>query len=280
MLKQEMATLDKKDAAIKKTKQAGGSMFKDQLKESIFDEDIEEIGKKFDREDNSGEENSPESETPDNVPSEPTGDEDLGETMDKLESFLNPNNLINTISVISTNASINATGKGVGFRIEDGIIYHKGYFQIVSDHLIIARNYDQNTGNTVIGFETTEDIINENIDETLNDYALGYPNYNSPGAHRLKLTPGAIARERTEIANNDTFFAVYEFSNISNELVQNKQNDPYNTIGTEIKRPIMIRVQLPLAAPAIARALSNPIAASAITIVLIAPDNVVACLIS
>lgn len=54
----------------------------------LSDEDIEEIGKKFDREEETGDE-GPEAETPDNVPAEPTGDEDLGETMDKLESFLN-----------------------------------------------------------------------------------------------------------------------------------------------------------------------------------------------
>lgn len=154
-------------------------------------------------------------------------------TQSKLGA-IDANNLVNTISAIAANASVDAVGKGVGFRIEDGIIYHKGYFQIVSDHLIIARDYDQNTGNTVIGFETTEEIINENIDENLLDNALGYPNYNAPGAHRMKLIPGAVAKERTEIANNDTFFAIYEFSNISNELVQNKQSDPYNVLGNYI----------------------------------------------
>jgi hypothetical protein len=61
--------------------------------DKLEDDDIEEIGKKFDRE--SEEDADSDVETPDvpvddeTSPSEPTGDEELGETMDKLESFLN-----------------------------------------------------------------------------------------------------------------------------------------------------------------------------------------------
>jgi hypothetical protein len=59
----------------------------------LEDEDIEEIGKKFDRE--AEEDADSNVETPDvpsddeEAPSEPTGDEELGETMDKLQKFLN-----------------------------------------------------------------------------------------------------------------------------------------------------------------------------------------------
>ncbi len=61
--------------------------------DKLEDDDIEEIGKKFDRE--AEEDADSDVETPDvpaddeTSPSEPTGDEELGETMDKLESFLN-----------------------------------------------------------------------------------------------------------------------------------------------------------------------------------------------
>ena len=67
--------------------------------DKLDDEDIEEIGKKFDREIEddvamSDEESDDMSDVPadnDTTPSEPTGDEDLGEMhgMDKLESFIN-----------------------------------------------------------------------------------------------------------------------------------------------------------------------------------------------
>jgi hypothetical protein len=61
--------------------------------DKLEDDDIEEIGKKFDRE--AEEDADSDVETPDvpaddeTSPSEPTGDEELGETMDRLESFLN-----------------------------------------------------------------------------------------------------------------------------------------------------------------------------------------------
>ena len=61
--------------------------------DKLEDEDIEEIGNKFDRD--VEEDADSDVETPDvpeddeMAPSEPTGDEELGETMDKLQSFLN-----------------------------------------------------------------------------------------------------------------------------------------------------------------------------------------------
>ena len=59
----------------------------------LEDEDIEEIGKKFDRdveEDADSDVETSDVPVDDEVaPSEPTGDEELGETMDKLENFLN-----------------------------------------------------------------------------------------------------------------------------------------------------------------------------------------------
>lgn len=149
---------------------------------------------------------------------------------DKL-GVIDANNLINTINVITANATVNATGKGYGFRIEDGIVYHKGFFQNVDDQIIVVKDYDQNVSNYVIGFQTVEEIVTENNDSSLNDNALGYPNENAPGAHRLKLTPEIIARDRTSISNNDTFFAIFEFSNISQDLVLNKTKTPYDILG-------------------------------------------------
>lgn len=146
------------------------------------------------------------------------------------------NNLVNTIQVIAANATVNATGTGYGMSVSDGIIFHKGFFQIVPQHTIIIRDYDQSVGNYVVGFETEEEIITENNDETILDNALGYSNENAPGAHRLKLTPTIAAYDRESIANNSTFFAVFEFSNVSNDLVLNKTQDPYETMGEIIDR--------------------------------------------
>ena len=59
----------------------------------LEDDDIEEIGKKFDRDVEEDADSDVEMDDvpadDESVPSEPTGDEELGETMDKLENFLN-----------------------------------------------------------------------------------------------------------------------------------------------------------------------------------------------
>jgi hypothetical protein len=156
-------------------------------------------------------------------------------SQNKLGSIDNAN-FVSTINVITTNSTIEATGKGYGFSIENGIIYHKGFFQLIDDQTIIIRDYDQDVGNYVVGFETNEEIVTENQDESLTDNALGYSNENAPGAHRLKLTPVLISRDRLSIEENESFFAVYEFSNVTNSLVLNKVQTPYDEIGQALEK--------------------------------------------
>lgn len=154
---------------------------------------------------------------------------------DKLGT-LNEDNLINTIKILTASSSVVYLGKGYGLKIESGIIYQKGFFQIVDDQVLIVKPYDQSTGNYVVGFETLEEIIDENDDVTLNDNALGYSNENAPGANRLKLTPYAVVKQRDEIKENDSFFTVFEFSNISNELVLNKTKSSYDEFGDGLNK--------------------------------------------
>jgi hypothetical protein len=106
---------------------------------------------------------------------------------------LNPAYLIDTINVITSNSTVNATGYGYGVKVSDGVIYQKGFFSKVQSQIIIVRNYDQSVNNYVIGFETQENIVTENQDASLNDNANGSTNYNAPGAHRLQLTPRLVA---------------------------------------------------------------------------------------
>lgn len=141
------------------------------------------------------------------------------------------NNLINTVYVVSTNSSVNAIGKGYGLSIEDGWVFQKGFFQQVESQTVVVSDFSTNVANYVVGFETTESIVTENEDASLLDNALGYSNENAPGAHRLKLTPTLVSRLRTEVANNESFFIAFEFSNITNEIVLNRESDPYSVLG-------------------------------------------------
>ena len=144
---------------------------------------------------------------------------------------INEANLFDSIRTITSTQLIATTGAGFGLRIESGIVYQKGFFQKIEDTVVIVRDYDQTVTNLVVGFETLEEIITENNDSSLTDNALGYSNENAPGAHRLKLTPVPVVRNRTEIKDDDTFFSVFEFSNISNRLVLNNAEDPLNRLG-------------------------------------------------
>jgi hypothetical protein len=144
---------------------------------------------------------------------------------------LDANNLVNTISVLTTNSTVNATGKGYGLSLDSGVVYQKGFMQDTAPQTIVIRDYDQNVADYVVGFQTLEEIVTENTDSSLLDNALGYSNENAPGAHRLKLTPTLVAKSRSEIANNDTFFSVFEFSNVTNELAINRQKTPYDILA-------------------------------------------------
>lgn len=152
------------------------------------------------------------------------------ENQSKLGS-IDANNLINTIYVLSTNATVNAVGKGYGLTIEEGWVFQKGFFQKVDGQTIVVNHYDTNVSTYVVGFETSETIVTENEDESLLDNALGYQNENAPGAHRLKLTPTIVSKLRTNIANNESFFIAFEFSNITNDIVLNRSDDPYSKLG-------------------------------------------------
>lgn len=149
---------------------------------------------------------------------------------------LDANNLVNTINVLTTNATVNATGNGYGLILDSGVIYQKGFFQNTSSQTIVVKDYDQNVADYVVGFTTVEEIVTENNDDSLLDNALGYSNENAPGAHRLKLTPTLVAKLRSEASNTSGFFSVFEFSNVTDEIAINKSKTPYDQIADVIQQ--------------------------------------------
>jgi hypothetical protein len=145
---------------------------------------------------------------------------------------LDSNNIINSINVITTNSiAQTAVGAGYGMRVEEGVVYSRGFFQLVPDQVAVVADFDQNVGNKAVGFTCEETLVNWSEDDSLLDNALGYPNENAPGADRLKLTPHLDVREKDSIPANSTFFSVFEFSNINGDLVLNQQQSPYDTLG-------------------------------------------------
>lgn len=125
-------------------------------------------------------------------------------------------------------------GTGYAVTVSDGVIFQKGYFQRVEEQLLVVEAYANTPDLKVVGFDSTEELINSNIDQSLLDNALGTQNYTAPGADRLKLTPTLITLSKAEADANTDFFTVVEFSQGA-PFKHNKQTS-YNIIEQEMAR--------------------------------------------
>ena len=137
-----------------------------------------------------------------------------------------------TVAPISIDA--NSVGTGYGVRCGEGIIYQKGHFIRFTDALTIVSKYSNAPDDVVVGFETTEEIVDSNADSSLLDNANGFNNENAPGADRVKLSPGLVVKTNAEAAGDETFFAIQEYSN--GKVVRRKLTTQYNVIEKEIER--------------------------------------------
>ena len=138
---------------------------------------------------------------------------------------LDANNLVYTVNALSSNSVFDADGYAYLIGCSEGTVYQKGVFVNVDKQVITVRDFSTNVNSYVVGFDTLESIVDENEDESLLDNALGYPNENAPGAHRLKLTPTLVSKTRTDTANNKNFFAIVEFD--GQEPVKQKETNQY-----------------------------------------------------
>ena len=126
------------------------------------------------------------------------------------------------------------TGNSYAMTVGEGVIFQKGYFSRVAEQLVIIEKYNNVPDSISVGFETQEEVINSNQDDSLLDNATGAPNYTAPGANRLKLTPKLTVISKAEADTREDWLYVAEFSN-GNPYKQNRQT-VYNVIGKEMNR--------------------------------------------
>jgi hypothetical protein len=125
------------------------------------------------------------------------------------------NTLFGTVTV--GNSSVNSIGVGYTVSVTEGTIFQKGFFVRVEPQTTIVTKYNNQPDKLSVGFKTNESIITSDSDEELLDNALGSPNYNAPGANRLKLSANLVVRatDNTSItantANTDNFFSIVDF---------------------------------------------------------------------
>lgn len=128
----------------------------------------------------------------------------------------------------------NSAGKGYAFTTTEGVIFKKGFFIRVEPQTLVVSRYNNLPDAVSVGFEADEEIVTPEIDTSLLDNAAGSPNYEAPGAHRLKLIPTLVARETASISNTSTFFSLCDFKN---GLPVSIKNDPqYAALAKESAR--------------------------------------------
>ena len=122
-----------------------------------------------------------------------------------------PQTYLTKITIAPEAITTSPVGSGYAMSVGKGVIYQKGYFSRVNEHLVIVDKYANTPDAVSVGFDTTEEIINSNQDTSLLDNATGEPNATAPGANRLKLTPALVVKTKAEADANTSFLSVAEF---------------------------------------------------------------------
>lgn len=146
----------------------------------------------------------------------------------------------NVANVTVASASYSPIGKGYAVSVNEGVIFKSGYFVRVAPQTTIVSKYDANPQNKAIGFELVESIVTADTDENLYDNAIGSPNFNAPGASRLKLSAALVSRvsENTSTnsatSNTNNFFSIVNFRDGLPAIIN---TDPqYAKIGAEMAK--------------------------------------------
>jgi len=144
----------------------------------------------------------------------------------------------------------NSTGQGYGFTTTEGVIFKKGFFIRVEPQTLVVSKYNNTPDNISVGFEADEQIITPENDTSLLDNAAGSPNYDAPGAHRLKLVPTLVTRVSNTVSNTTSFFSLCDFKNgmsisIKNDpqyaaLAKDTARRTYETNGDYIVNPFLL----------------------------------------
>ena len=120
-----------------------------------------------------------------------------------ITSGLLGNSVIEAGAPFATTLANNATATGSAFQIENGVYFIRGNFINVNKETLILDQYTSNPSYR-IGLFVSEEIINADLDESLNDNSQGYNNYSAPGADRLKISVSLFKKSLDDF--DDTSF--------------------------------------------------------------------------
>ena len=127
---------------------------------------------------------------------------------------------------------VDSAAVGSSFSIADGVYFAKGQFLNVSKETFLLDQYGDRPSYRV-GLLITEEIINADIDSSLNDNSKGFNNYSAPGADRLKMTTSLFKKDVSDYDDNNFI----ELATISNGVLRSKKTTTdYNIIESELAR--------------------------------------------
>jgi hypothetical protein len=118
----------------------------------------------------------------------------------------------NYIAQLTVSTKANSVGSGYAFSVTSGVIYQKGYFVSVNDQTVIVDKYSPLPDQVSIGFDSVENIVDSNNDQSLLDNSSGTRNEFAPGADRLNLEPRLVVLNSDDASANNEFFSIVEFS--------------------------------------------------------------------
>ena len=111
------------------------------------------------------------------------------------------NTSIDAGTPFATTFPVNASITGASFQIEEGVYFFHGQFVTVNKETILLDQYT-NASNWRVGLFVTEEIINADLDQSLNDNSQGFNNYAAPGADRLKITAGLFKKRLGDFSDD------------------------------------------------------------------------------
>ena len=145
----------------------------------------------------------------------------------------------------------NSFAVGSAFTISNGIYFIRGQFVNVDTETLILEQYN-NRPNYRVGLFVNEQIINSDLDESLNDNSQGFNNYAAPGSDRLKITVSLFKKSLSDFDDNNfvelatvndgtlrTQVTTTEYNLIADELARRT----YNESGDYVIKPFDISIK-------------------------------------
>lgn len=127
----------------------------------------------------------------------------------------------------------NSVGSGFAFGVGPGVIYQKGMFLRVNPQVVVVSKYSSAPDQLVVGFDSTESIVDSTMDSTLSDPVSG-DSSQAPGADRLKVEPSLVVLSAADAAGNADFYPITGFS-LGQPFLQNRTT-AYSVLGDEMAR--------------------------------------------